>query len=299
MKKPDLFFEQIRLGEKPRDEVGANGTLAGETLPDTLDALRASDAEILSRYPAADMKLAVEARLQGSAERKPAARHGAIAFRLYRAMPVAAAACAVLLFSTVLITRESRSVVTGPDGIVPSTPASASAIPSGTAPVSADFPTAGATVREPDSALPADRSKGTGAKLFIYRKDGNAAVSLAPFSRAKSGDILQLSYLADGAAWGFIVSIDGRGIVTRHYPDQGSLSGPLEAGGEIPLEFSYQLDDAPGFERFIFISGREQFAVDGISAALARSGGSGSAETLQLEGLLPEGVAVTEILLLK
>ena len=46
-----------------------------------------------------------------------------------------------------------------------------------------------------------------------------------------------------------IVSYDGRGVVTLHYPNVARASAELRAGGAVPLDHSFELDDAPLFER--------------------------------------------------
>jgi hypothetical protein len=51
-----------------------------------------------------------------------------------------------------------------------------------------------------------------------------------------------------------VLSIDGRGAVTWHLPPE--YPGPaarLGSGVETTLPWSFELDDAPGFERFVMI----------------------------------------------
>ena len=47
-------------------------------------------------------------------------------------------------------------------------------------------------------------------------------------SRA-AGDLLRVGYTGAGRAYGVILSIDGRGVVTRHLPPIGDRAAPLEA----------------------------------------------------------------------
>ena len=65
---------------------------------------------------------------------------------------------------------------------------------------------------------------------------------------------MQISYVPKGATHGVIVSADGRGKVTLHFPPNASLPTVLKRKDRVPLPFSYELDDAPGFERFFFVT---------------------------------------------
>ncbi len=105
------------------------------------------------------------------------------------------------------------------------------------------------------------RSKGD-ARLEIYRKVGTEAVRIRPGVLVAEGDRLQLSYVAAGVPYGVIVSIDGRGEVTVHHPAGGSTAAPLETDGKHALPFAYELDDAPGYERFWLVTSRVPFDVD-------------------------------------
>ncbi|MBN1838324.1 MAG: hypothetical protein JW820_20865, partial [Spirochaetales bacterium] len=80
----------------------------------------------------------------------------------------------------------------------------------------------------------------------------------------------QLGYVAAARAYGVILSIDGRGVVTLHFPVGSTGAGELEREGESLLPFAYELDDAPGFERFFFVTGPEPFAVDSVLEAAER-----------------------------
>src|SRR5215831_15505456 len=89
--------------------------------------------------------------------------------------------------------------------------------------------------------------------LRMYRKTPNGAVERlhnGAFTRA--GDRVQVAYTASEARFGVVLSIDGRGDVTWHLPP--GYPGPaarLGSGVETTLPWSFELDDAPGFERFV------------------------------------------------
>lgn len=101
---------------------------------------------------------------------------------------------------------------------------------------------------------PGTRLKGLSPHLTLHRKIDKGQERLAPGASAKQGDVIQLSYIAASAKFGVIVSIDGVGQTTLHYPSQEVGSTTLKRNGKVPLEQSYELDNAPHFERFFLIT---------------------------------------------
>ncbi|MBF0431917.1 MAG: hypothetical protein HQK83_11595 [Fibrobacteria bacterium] len=102
------------------------------------------------------------------------------------------------------------------------------------------------------------------ARLFIFLKKGNGTKELRTGDVAHEGDLLQLKYLGRGDEYGYIFSLDGRGALTRHYPEKGGKARILEPGVHA-LPHSYELDDAPEFETFYFVSSNQPFELDAIS----------------------------------
>jgi len=111
------------------------------------------------------------------------------------------------------------------------------------------------------------RGKGSGPRLVAYRQVGEGAEPLHAGSRARALERVQLGYDAAGRPFGVIVSIDGVGVVTLHHPTWDDEVPELKAHGTRFLPFSFELDDAPGFERFFFVSADEPFEVEAILAA--------------------------------
>src|SRR5690606_33546341 len=72
--------------------------------------------------------------------------------------------------------------------------------------------------------------------------------------QARPGDLLQVSYISAGRGAGVILSIDGAGVVTLHHPSEAEAEPVLVEGLEIPLAHAYELDEAPGFERFVLVT---------------------------------------------
>jgi hypothetical protein len=142
------------------------------------------------------------------------------------------------------------------------------------------------------------RTKGGAPHLELHRQlRGGEAEALSAGAAVRSGDLLQLSYVAAGAAYGVVVSVDGRGAVTLHLPEGGGRAVALRRGGAVALAHAYQLDDAPGFERFFLVTGRAPFDAALVLDAARRIAALGSAETAPLD--LPPGLAQQAMMLRK
>jgi hypothetical protein len=146
------------------------------------------------------------------------------------------------------------------------------------------------------------RLKGAGTALSAWRKVGDGAERLAAGAAARVGDVVQLSYVAAGARYGVILSIDGRGVVTFHLPEGyegGAARSPaLDSGGEITLASAYELDDAPSFERFFLVYGEAPFEVAAAAEAARRlAARPAQAQRQWLD--LPRGLRQAAFLLVK
>jgi len=109
------------------------------------------------------------------------------------------------------------------------------------------------------------RIKGLDSKLIIYRMKGKEIEELKSSDTAREGEILQLGYIAtDKFRYGTIISIDGRGTVTLHYPENSDSHDVLTMNKKVLLNKSYELDDSPSFERFIMILSDEPVDTSGI-----------------------------------
>jgi hypothetical protein len=157
-------------------------------------------------------------------------------------------------------------------------------------------------LRTPDDT----RLKGVAPHLLVFRKTTAGAEELRPGSVARRGDVLQLSYAAGDAKYGVIFSVDGRGTITWHVPvgyAGGARSAPpLDPKGPVVLPSAYELDDAPGFERFFLVYASAPFdvsEVERVARALApRTGGSGTSGGLGVLSL-PRGLGQFSLLVKK
>jgi len=121
-----------------------------------------------------------------------------------------------------------------------------------------------------DAGTDVARIKGMMTGLYIYRKSARGPEELRDGSTAKANDLLQLAYVSTDNLFGAILSIDGRGVVTVHHPPQGKLAARLELNKKVLLSSAYQLDDAPGFERFFYLSSKRPIYMNEIVEAAER-----------------------------
>ncbi len=143
--------------------------------------------------------------------------------------------------------------------------------------------------------------KGLEAGLEVHRRSRAGVESLPEGAAARPGDMIQLSTRAGQGSYGLILSIDGRGGLTRHLPVGGPAAAPLDAGLHA-LPTAFELDDAPAFERFFFISSDRPFEVEPVIAAaraLAARPDAASAPLLLPAGLQASATQSSSFLLRK
>ncbi len=115
-----------------------------------------------------------------------------------------------------------------------------------------------------------ERIKGPDAALSIYRQTPHGSEQLDEGAVAHQGDVIRIGYRVSDTAFGMIASVDGRGVVTLHYPAGTPRATPLRGGEVVLLDQAYELDDAPKWERFYIITGATEFDVAPIVDAIAR-----------------------------
>lgn len=126
------------------------------------------------------------------------------------------------------------------------------------------------------------------------------AQRLRPGQTVETGDVVQVSYAAAGNAYGVVVSVDGRGVVTLHSPRRVEDTPRIRSRGEVPLSHAFELDDAPAFERFFFVvTAAEPLDVAMVLRA-ANQLASAGVEPSRVQPLpLPEGMTQSSFLLRK
>lgn len=226
-----------------------------------LEELEQSNREILEKYPPAAMRTAILAKME---QNRKSAVHPFPARSAVRYAGYAAAACLVITLTVIAAIQRPTILSSGSDTVA---------------------------IRE--------RIKGNANRMYVYRKGDQGAEKLESGARVSENDVLQLSYLVTDKQWGFIFSIDGNGVITQHYPERGTFSALLETGGEVPLAFSYQLDDAPAFERFIMISSEDSFSAQNILESIGTTINSERFLARDLSELIPSDMSLTDIVLYK
>jgi hypothetical protein len=246
----DLVLERYRLGELPLEET--------ERLRRRLDA-DASTRRRLERLEESDRDI----RASGALDRVTAGlRSGGVhperweaSSRLRRwAVPVVAAAAVVL--AVIVVPRRAGP----PGGGLPASPAA--------------------------SSNSQERVKGLRPALAVYRRTAAGSEALADGDVVRPGDVVRVGYRAAGRAYGVILSIDGRGAVTLHLPTVAGPAVRLERDATVLLDRAYELDDAPRFERFFFVTAERPFETGAIleAARRAAAGVPDSAVALPLTG---------------
>ncbi|MDD9941693.1 MAG: ActD-like protein [Myxococcales bacterium] len=113
----------------------------------------------------------------------------------------------------------------------------------------------------------ATRIKGLSPHILAFRKRGEVVEPLSDGDTVSEGDLLQLGYVAAGKSHGVLLSMDGRGVTTLHFPQRRDQSTKLQKSGEVLLGSAYALDDAPEYERFVMVVADEPIGVAGVLAA--------------------------------
>lgn len=234
---PDFVIEQYVLGELPSAK--AREVEQSPGFADRVAAIERDTAAFLEAHPPQAFAKRIvneyEARSAGQADRRAPRRARTVRILAF-AVPGAAAVAVVALVLFGGIGVDPRSVV--------------------------------------DPGAEIVRLKGLEPTISVYRAATGSIEELEDGDSAAAGDRLQVAYNAGDAPFGMIVSVDGRGSVTLHFPVTQSADPELVVGGEQRLPYAYVLDDAPEFERFFFITSATSFRVRDVLAAVERQAAS-------------------------
>ena len=221
---PQLLLEQILCGEK--NEKDFYKKYGKAELQKALEDLRKSNEEILSSHPLGKQKEEVTRKMIVRQEKKSS-------FSKFALAKYGLAALFAAAFITPVALRISK------------TAASENALISS------------------DSSI---RLKGKAHhQIRLYRQKGSRAELLKNGESASENDLIQITYIPGLYDYGVIFSVDGNKNITRHFPEESWQAGKLEkTGEEVPLSFSYALDNAPEYECFIFVASKNPFDLSGI-----------------------------------
>lgn len=132
--------------------------------------------------------------------------------------------------------------------------------------------------------------KGGGeAAIVLHRRVDGGSQELSRGATARQGDQIRIGYRASQRPYGAILSIDGRGTVTQHLPRTGDQAAALEQSGTTFLDFAYELDDAPRWEVFYFVTADSRFDLEPVRRALRAAGSGGTSAPGELA--LPAGLS--------
>jgi hypothetical protein len=128
-----------------------------------------------------------------------------------------------------------------------------------------------------------------GPHLVIYRQTPEGPARLTDTARLHAGDMVQVAYVAGGRRFGVVATQDARGSVTFLLPTGGSQAAELADAGERATANAFELDDSPGFEKFVFVTSDVPFQKSAVLEALRSRDGS----------RLPRDAAWSELVLAK
>lgn len=259
-------LERYALGELAKEDAEKIDELASSdpALRAALEAIGASNRDILSLYPPASVKADLLARMSGTRRRTIPA------FSPRRMLILSSALAAALAFLILIHPGLKKE-----RALNPYDPGRDESLVKG---------------------IPGlDFSK---TQLMIHRKTNRDVELLSDGRQAKAGDLLQLAYVAVREPYGVILSVDGRGEVTLHHPVEGGGSTALILNKKTLLPNAIELDDSPGFERFFFITSDRPIDVGEVlkrAQVLAQDGDRAKRGKMDL----PEGLRQSSILILK
>lgn|SRR5574344_63647 len=225
---------------------------------------RQSDEEILSQYSPKDMKAAVQSKIDSKGKILEAHFGGS-----KKQLVLAAAAVFALLFIAPVTVSQIQ--------------------------------------KRNGSAIDEARVKGSASKntvtakqqLIVYRYESGNAIALKNGTKVSEGDLIQICYAVPHAMYGMIISIDGNGTITQHYPQDKEEAVLLSSDKDaVPLTDSYQLDDAPAYERFIFVTSDKPFTMRALEIGVSKMNRK-QAEKDSLKEFLPKDATINSIVLRK
>ncbi len=258
----DYYLERYAMGELPDEETEEirRSISTAPHLQEVLEDIQSSNNDILALYP----PKAVIASLTSRLEKTP---HKSFPIRQVLAISSIAATFLILFLVLPMLKKEPRIIY--PGSMQDSTLV---------------------------KGIPAvDLSK---TQLLVYRKIRDQVEILTDGEKAGTGDLLQLAYVTAEDPYGMILSIDGRGLVTVHFPQNTGDPTALEMNKQSLLVNAIELDDAPDFERFFFLTSEAPIDVDDVLIKV--KGQATKPQQVKRSGLdLPENIKQYSILILK
>lgn len=260
---PDLLLEQLALGELSETEAASVRARLGTDADARLESLRAANAATLQEHSPQEVARDIQRRIRRLEASEEPATGGRWGLWLTAGFVLAAAAAV-----SIWLARSGEELVP---------------------PVDEERV---AVAHPPGDTV---RLKGDAA-IVLRRQLGGSSELLASGDAVSSGDSLLVAYRAAGQKHGALLSVDGAGGVTLHYPEDEGATTSLKPAGTVVLH-GFDLDDAPGFERFVFVTADTPIDVAEVRQRVATvEGPQGSLETV-VEG--HPGWSITDVSLLR
>lgn len=286
-KLPEWKLERYVLGELPEEDLQQIARLqeSDAEVAESIALIERSNQEILAHYPAKEMAEKIQTRTaqtrpaaqadQHSKRRKNSRKGSVIAFP-QRIIPAVAAA-ALALFVVFFGLYGTGFFGSGANGAENS----------------------GSPRIQGLEGQPGIRLKGMEPGIQMYRKRGGEVELLESGEPAAAGDILQIGYIAPGAEYGVLFSVDGNGIVTLHSPETETASAKIPETGRMLLDSAYRLDDAPRFERFFLLTAEEVLdpaeVLKQVRSVIHTRGQLPTSRTELHSSIIPSGISEEEV----
>lgn len=252
---PDWKLEKYLTGDLPAEEMREIREMEAtdEIFAGRVKMLREDNAAILKKLPFE--KLSEKIAMMPGRSNAGAGNTVGVNFKLVK---LAAAAALVLAVVTVALFSQ-REMVQG--GTVLANSAEGTPV--------MDV----AMVSNVENSAGDTRIKGLGARMEVWKKTGDSAVQMENLGEAREGDEIQLRYAVAEKCFGLLFSMDGNGTITMHM-GQENRAVELEPGKMTTLPFAYKLDNAPKFEKFFFLTSKNEFELNAgdIDASLKQDG---------------------------
>ena len=248
---PDLILERYLLCDLPDHKMKKITELekSDKDVSKRIKALKTSNKKVFKQYPTEEIVNQIMARFRDQENSgKAVTKQNRIKFILFPSILSAAAAMIFVFFFMINSNNSDQDIIvttTGPDDKVIS---DAKLIDTKIKPIDIARVDHGTT-----------RLRGFVTKLYVYRKHGKDIELLNDNSTGRINDLIQLAYAVTKDTFGIIFSIDGRGNVTKHFPINSLQAAKMKPGRKFFLSHSFQLDDAPEFERFFMVTSDSQF----------------------------------------
>lgn len=280
---PDVMVELLLLGElEPEEATAVRARLIADDDPRISEIERSNEA-LLARYPVAEVAAELRAAVQAAdaeeqtvgpshlsvvADEQSSAADEA---QTGRALPPSPRARGVVWVSAFVAVAAALVLAWSlRDTLVPTEDTSPERV---------------SMTQVPAPPSEGRRHKGS-QRLIVFRQGSDDA--LRSGDDVAQGDVLQLAYSTAGSTageqYGVIVSLDGAGAVTLHWPANTTDSTEL-GSGVVRLDYAYELDDAPDFERFVFVASPQPLSPNAVmdAAQAIASGTDPEHERLRLD----------------